>query len=638
MLDQSQIQAILDNEVIPIFEKLRMGRAGKDVPIEKWGDLSFTDTYGLYVGMLDEISVHSIRGVFPEKIVLEKSPYQTPEEFEHVKRNYEPVTQEVFDDFVNTVQRSFADSGWSIDYPEYPDKDENLQTYLDKGIENTPLAMPLEAWIKNVVPPIKLRDAGGCITVRPFQIPLTEQDGTLVVGSERYQPIPYYFDSRRLVNYKEMEYYMFLSSEKSVVTYSDKPVKEGLVFEVYDENTVWRAVQVGKKIDFIFEITPYYTHNRGAIPVTRLKGNPFYYDQELAYQSPFMPAVSVLNECIKDNNNLRAIKDKCVYPIRVMIGDTCKYGITAGEDHVPIICDGGYINDPVRGRYRCPQCGGTGRQNRLGPSGEILVDPQSFTNESELSNAAKAMYYVEPTTGTPEFLRREVDGYLNQARNVLKIKTTNSETVKPAAGTTATENQLDQKAMHAAIRVPRAQIFDLYAWVIDWIAFIGWGEDYETPTLRVSDSFDLKTEKDYIDEIARAVEAGVPQLVIQQLIMKYLSSLNYTESQAGKLSDLVIKADRLLTMPSEEIAMRVSSGLVAKWEALLHDSGPALAQELLRTDPALLTKDIAEQIKALQDLAKTKASEIEATRSTGQPSTLEDLRTRILGGTSAPTT
>lgn len=624
MLDKAQIQEILDQDVIPLIRKCN----SKKLDFLNWGKQSFTETYDMYVGMLDDISVHSVRGVFPAELIAKRNPYQTEEEFLHTKENYKEITHTVFDEHVSTIQRSFADSGWSIEYPAYTE-DDNLKAYLDEGIAKTPLAMSLESWIKNVLPAIKLRDPGGCIGIKPWFIPTTVQDGETVISSERFEPIPYYYDSRRLVSYNELEYFMFLSAEKSTVTFNDKRVKEGLVFDIYDKNVVWKAIQIGKKVDYIFSVEPYYIHERNEIPVTRLKGNPFYHEQELVWASPFLPAVPILDECILDNNNLRAIKDKCVYPIRVMIGDTCDYSETDANGTF-LNCEGGWITDGVKNtRYKCPTCHGSGRKNRLGPSGEILINAEAFTKDSELANAGKAMYYVEPGLGTPEFLRTEVDGYLNKALAALKIKNTNTENTQPKAGLTATESQLDMKATHATIRTPREQIFDIYVWLIKWIAAIRYDEDYERPTITVSDSFDLKTEKDYMIEIAAAVEANVPEIVIHQLIRKYMASLNYTESQANQITNLVITADRLLTTPPEEIQMKISSGYVSKWEALLHDSGISLATELVRNDPKLFTKDIKDQVAALVALAKEKLLVIEQGRTTTQPSTLEELRAKI---------
>lgn len=632
MLQLNEIQAIVD-QVMPTYKK-----TVSKIKDKKAACPDYHSTYAISVSMLEDISIHSIKGIKPEKLIAERAPYQSQEEFDYVIKNYKQISLPIYGDFISTFSRCFADSSWSITYPAYTDED-NLKAYLDEGLKQTPIGMSAETWWRTMYPPIKMRDSQGCIAMRPWFIPTTEEGGETVISSERFEPIPFYFDSRRVLQYKENEYYLFLSPEKSSVTFNDKPVNEGIIFEFYDDVAVWRITQVGRKIDYVFQYDIFYEHGRGKVPVTRLKGNPFYHEQELVWASPFLDAVDILDEAILDNNNLRAIKNKCVYPVRVMVSQTCNNTMTV--DGVLLACNGGYFHDVANNsQIKCSVCNGTGKLPRLGPYGDILLDSETAFKEGEASNG-KAIYYAEPTPEMPKLLRDELERSLNIARGILHLKTTNTE-AQPSEGTTptATGQQIDQKAMYAYLSTPRNQAFEFYGWLIDWTAYIRYGEGYEVPVISVSDSFDMKTDQDYLTEIATAIDAGIPQVVVNQLTKKYLDSLFYNEGSEGKIAKIIIEADRLLTLPADEIPLRVSSGLINKWEVILHDSGIQLLRELIRSNPNFLGLEIAEQVSQLTALAQTKAGEIQTaiqTQGNGQPTTLDALRTR-LGITTPPTT
>jgi hypothetical protein len=111
-------------------------------------------------------------------------------------------------------------------------------------------------------------------------------------------------------------------------------------------------------------------------------------------------------------------------------------------------------------------------------------------------------------------------------------------------------------------------------------------------------------------DIGNAVEKNVPTFVVQANIYKYLSSLFYNTGDAGTVFDILMEADRLLVVPSDEIALKQTRGLVANWEVILHDSGVTLIKELMRENPNYLELDLNEQISLLIAKAQDKADSI----------------------------
>lgn len=620
-LNQSEIQTIIQG-VIDLQRK-----TPKDHTTGRFKKLpEYTPTYLHSVEMMERIQVHAVSGVLPDKLIAERSPNQTDQEFQYVKRNYKQITYPVFIDLLSTIQRAFFDNNWSIEYPE--GTGEVLQEYLETGIKNTPLQMPFEEWMKGVLPSISMIDSMGCIAVRPWRIPTVEQNGEQVISGDAFEPIPYYFDSSQVVGYKEGEWYLFERKDHSTVYIGDRPVQEGIIYEFYDKNTVWIITQVGAKKDYQFDYLPFYTHDFNDVPVTRLKGNPQYIQSETIWQSPFLSVVDILDDAIMDACNLRGIKATCVYPYRVMVGDECEYKMELnGETQC---CNGtGQFWDATASRHiQCPGCHGDGLKDRISPYGVMLLRPQTALKEGEIKATHPAMSYVEPSIETPKFLREEISKYLDQARAIMHLRTSASE-VKGSEDLTATGKALDERSKYAFIKGISDRLFSVAEFVMDFANRILNGESAKEPVLNKPISFELKDEAEYLNDIGFAIERKVPPFVVQSIIYKYLQSLFYNSGDAGAVFELLLQADRLLLTPTEDILIKQRSGLIADWEVILHDSGITLVRTIIREDPGFLKKEIGVQVETLVQRAKDKAAEIKPVGQT--PATAQGRIAQILG-------
>ena len=277
------ISALVDNVVKLWKEKNGGWKKTDELP-------EYYDSYIPIVEMMEHIKVHAVKGVFPSKLIAKRSPNQTDKEFEYVKENYKQITLPVYVDLISTIQRAFNDNNWSIEYP-VDENDDSLEIYLYSGLKNTPLKMSLEEWVKGVLPSIKMMDANGCVVVKPYEIPTVETEEGEVISGERFEPVPFYYRCDQVVSYLEGEWYLFLTDERSNVTVGERVEKTGLIYEFFDKNVIYRVVQIGAKKDYNFEIVPYYVHNMGETPVTRLKGRAVYFGSELIWQSEFLSVV-----------------------------------------------------------------------------------------------------------------------------------------------------------------------------------------------------------------------------------------------------------------------------------------------------------------------------------------------------------
>lgn len=561
--------------------------------------------YNKKVQEFEDILVHSMEGIFPERLFAEAAPNQEPKEFEYMKKNYKPTTLPVFADYVSTTSRPWHKSNWHIKYMEDDSifSKETLQEYLSSEI---PLYFSLENFMKNVMPSLKARDAEGVITVKPKDIVTIEKDGERVISpNDLIKPIPVYYSVKQVVS-ESSDHALILLKEKSVVTEGKNKIKAGLVYEFYDENTIWKITQIGRRIDFIFEAVLFFQHNWGHLPVYKLMGIPHAQEEKVVYQSPFLFAVPNLDLVAIYQSDLQATIKKCAYPYRIMIGDVCEF-----EDDEGNQCDKGRIaaldkEGELTASKVCPSCFGAGLVSRVSRLGTMLLKPESSVEGGdETRMTAKPMEYVSPPVDILGFMRSEIHEHETRGRRILHLNTTN-DIAKGSEDATATAHAINLKAMAAFVAPISDQMFFLYQNVIDAIGWMRYGAAYKRPEIAFPTTFDFSTEADYVNKISQASEAGVPPVIIEQILLQFIRTIYINDETSEKVFRLVAATDRLLPLTFDQINMKVARGTVAKWEEVLHCSSTSLIGELIEKDKEFLNKELSEQKTALEAQAKTK--------------------------------
>ncbi|MFO0003772.1 MAG: hypothetical protein ACK559_21845, partial [bacterium] len=158
--------------------------------------------------------------------------------------------------------------------------------------------------------------------------------------------------------------------------------KAGIVLEIYDDMNIWKVYQVGKKSEMEFsEPVLYFSHNLGYVPCHKLEGMPQMIGNEIAFQSPFITAVPLLDQVILDESYLQISKATSAFPFMVALGEICEFMDREGNK-----CQDGRIFDPINGGYRsCQSCNGSGVKSRFSPTGMLLIKPKTSLSEGDSS-------------------------------------------------------------------------------------------------------------------------------------------------------------------------------------------------------------------------------------------------------------
>jgi hypothetical protein len=560
--------------------------------------------------MYDSILPHSRSDVYPEHLLSVRAPNQTDAQAMYIKANYKATTLSVFEDFRSTISRAFADQNWSIRYsPELDERfgEETFQRYVNNEIEKFG---SLEMFVKNMLPTLKLVDANGIIAIYPDDIPYLDEEEfeEPVMGNELLRPMPTYYNCKNIVGQKFGEYYLVISDDHSYVKNGSKMEESGIVLYLYDSDAIYKIEQTGKKSDMTFgEPVLYFQHNLGYVPCIKLMGSPQLIANEIAFQSPFITAVPLLDQVVLDESYLQMSKATSAFPFMVALGEICEFIDREGNK-----CNDGQIFDAVNGGYRtCGSCSGSGVKSRFSPTGMLLIKPRTSLSEGDSGLSGEYLKFVSPPMDTLTFLRTEIEQQMAKSRRILHLPSSDeSGTIGEASTATGSLNKL--RSLYAFIKPISDQLFTIYEFSLVTIGKMRYGDLFGGVNLVYPTSFDISTPSDYLAVISEGVKAGVPPSITFSNVYNYIRAIHYTDEETSAVYDLIINADELLLMSNADILARLASGSVEKWQDVLHNSGPQLIMELIRdfipTEGAerFLDLPMSEQIAQLRAKAAEK--------------------------------
>jgi hypothetical protein len=560
--------------------------------------------------MYDSILPHSRSDVYPEHLLSVRAPNQTDAQAMYIKANYKATTLSVFEDFRSTISRAFADQNWSIRYsPELDERfgEETFQRYVNNEIEKFG---SLEMFVKNMLPTLKLVDANGIIAIYPDDIQYLDEEEfeEPVMGNELLRPMPTYYNCKNIVGQKFGEYYLVISDDHSDVKVGSKMEESGIVLYLYDSDAIYKIEQTGKKSDMTFgEPVLYFQHNLGYVPCIKLMGSPQLINDEIAFQSPFITAVPLLDQVVLDESYLQMSKATSAFPFMVALGEICEFIDREGNK-----CNDGQIFDAVNGGYRtCGSCSGSGVKSRFSPTGMLLIKPRTSLSEGDSGLSGEYLKFVSPPMDTLTFLRTEIEQQMAKSRRILHLPSSDeSGTIGEASTATGSLNKL--RSLYAFIKPISDQLFTIYEFSLVTIGKMRYGDLFGGVNLVYPTSFDISTPSDYLAVISEGVKAGVPPSITFSNVYNYIRAIHYTDEETSAVYDLIINADELLLMSNADILARLASGSVEKWQDVLHNSGPQLIMELIRdfipTEGAqrFLDLPMSEQITQLRAKAAEK--------------------------------
>lgn len=603
MLDETEIAAI----AATIGEKLKKAQSRKSDSKEPYEAVEWSELYKKAVKHEEEIDVHA-EGEFPEKLLGNTFPNETKEEMQYRNKTFQPITKPYWGKAIKSLNRIWSEQNYTIDW-----KDEKAKEYFTQDL---PLYNDIRTYFKSVATKSKINDPNAVMVV-DFRLPVKKNaEGVVVVDdSKEIAPYPTIFESCDVIEYKEDAYCTVVSDEKSIVSYNDRNVAEGLVFYLYDTMNIWRISQVGKKVDWKFEAQLYYPHNLEYLPAWKLKGTPEkVIDGTLYYESHFAPAIPYLNEAVILHSTLKASISKVAYPIRVYYDQDC--GTCSASGYTLLEIDGQAT------QVKCKTCGGSGK-TKFSPFSDYVHSKPGATDSENIQ--FPGLTYVSPDNTILEFGKNTVDDYIGKAFLFLNIDAV-PDGMKAGLGdgATATKSKIDRDEQFVSILDISNELFELMQMWIWAASQIRYNTDIDT-VINPPKSFELISASELTDELTAAKDSSIPDFAISQLTQDYIEKRFPQNGSMAKASRIAQYCDPLYVKDDAEVSLAKSN--FEPWEIVLHYHIFNFLLEKQAANPEYLNGDIAAIKADMVQMAKDKAAQL----NTGQ-NTAGQILNSIAGG------
>jgi len=556
----------------------------------KKADREYLDETHMEISELaEQVSYHSEFGKFPDKLFEKACPNQTEEEFKYNKETYRQKTKASWDKAVGSTDRIWNKQNYSIEYQNDEQKEYFTFEYPQFG--------NFEQWFKDYVHPLKLSDPNAVIAVLPI-IPTIEIDGEEKVNqAEAIMPFCQVFDSKNVWFYSD-EYTVLELDIKSEVTFKGKKVREGLVFLYIDNMKIYQIEQFGEKEKYTFDYFEVYEHNWEFLPAWKLKGIP----TDKIFHSYFMGAIPFLEDAILTDANFRAVKHRLAYPTRWYYSDPCKE------------CSGqGYIEDHTHGtKHTCHVCKGSGKRMTFSPFRDYEIPlPENLVSADTANLPTPPFGSESPDTTVLEFLKADFNSLIEDGFSAVNIDVSNK-----VNGQTATESKIDREEFFSFLTKFSNEIFELMQNCFDAMGWFRWGSKYDRITVNSPAQFTIRDSESLTTEFKTAMDSKLPTPYLSKVFSENLRVRFSDDEKLMRVMEVAKYVDPFITLDDVTLNLKKSNGLIALWEAILHDRIYLFIDQELETNPNFLDQELEPIKLRLEEISKAKATELTPTRGT----------------------
>lgn len=603
--------------VAEAVEKIKGAKMGIDMVVQslthKEREAKIPDFNPIYkktVELMNRIAVHAEFDKIPYDIIRKRGPYEDDNQYRYRKENWQSITMPYFMKAFSSLNRIMNPSNYSIQWKE--DQNEEKQ-YFENDI---PTVSSIEDYAEQILLVQKILDPNSIVIFKPYSVPMkviaTENGQELYFDdSKDIRPIPVLIPCTHVVQYHENEYAIVIIEEKSKVRDGNKNklVAEGIIFEIYDKESIYRVEQTGLKSKWEFtEPYVYYPHGLGYVPCQKLKGTLKQKDKWIYYQSYFLNAIPHLDTALYEHSNLDISTVTQMFPQRSELADRCDNNE----------CDNGWVYsyrdiegqlEPEGRGVRCGKCNGTGALSRLGPmSVKQIITPNGYNpNDPTSTPQLPGIAYTAPPAEPLKFVFDKFKHDVVAAFLFLNIDVSDSE-VK--GSDTALGKMIDRDELFSFLMRISNELFDLIEFSIRTIGLMRYGKDFKVPVISAPKSFQIRSDKDLTAELSESKKAGVPDIALRAIIREIISTRFSNQRDIEPIVNLAFAVDRIITANKVEAISMLAARTAHLWEVILHESLYTFIDEILIDDKDFFQKDYKAQRETLIAMAKSIADSL----------------------------
>lgn len=548
------------------------------------------------VKMYEEIKVHA-DGNTPDKILLQRRPGESKYIFDYRTAIYQPKTKRVVSKIINTLSMINRSVDWAITYDvkAQPTRlgENTLQQYCEVDY---PMFGSLTNWAFAIGLKQYLIDPNAVCLVR-YNKPLSP--------NEYPEPILEIFNSDDVYDYKEGQYCVLESEEKSTYIHDGRTYEDGEVYWIVTDLSYYKVMQNGpKNTDWIIEETQ---HTAGSLPAFRLGGLIKESDQEFLYESRIGGIVPSLNTAVSLYSDKQAEIVQHVHSLMWQF-----------ETQKCTKCNGTTFYKPnaEAAPITCPDCKGHGtvptspyesmvlNSNTVGVGQSLKDLPMplaGYIQKSDVALMLKAM---------SEEIKQEIfDAYSAvNMEHLADVPLAQSGTAKAMDG-----DSLNNFVY--AVASDMVSILNKAYW---YIAMLRYGYQINdkkviysmVPKINVPQKFDLLSSNNMVAEISTLREAKVDPFIIMAVERNLVAKKFKDDNDVQQLIKTSFALNPLPGITEEEKTVRLQNGGVDVIDYIISCNLIPFIRKASQESPSFYELEPKKQYEVLVKFAQKKRNEI----------------------------
>lgn len=536
--------------------------------------------YNRSVEITNALEAHS-KGKYPKDIIEMVRPNETPEQKKYREVAFTPVTQTYFSKVVSTLGKIGRADDFEVkwkDDTKGPFKDKlSLQYYTESDF---PYFDSILNWFFSMQLGEMCDDPNGVIAVFPLPKINPLDDAELL------RPFSFWFESNDVIDYKEGEYCVVQSAEKSTIYVNNSPTNDGLVYYMFDQDSWTRCYQIGQKLEYSFAYD-IQSHPVGYLPCFKVGGNiEEFKNGEMLYDSFIGDCLPFWNEALRRYSDLQVQMVLHVHSEKWEIEDTpCKVCGSSGMVNAPMGRGG-----TAQQKVACGNCNGTGCVSQRSPFGVKQIKPATKTSVSDSTPIpTPPMGYIDKPIDQSQFIKDMMQDNITSGLAAVHMEFLMSEpAVNSGVAKAIDKDEVNTFFYNVARHSINNILLPVYYICAKWRYGIAMSEsdvEYNLPCIEVPTEFDIITENVQAQRLANAKNAGLSSSMISLMQNEYAEKVFGDDSTEAQTIIAISKLDPLPGKTEEEKMTILSNKGTSQFNYILSSNiqgfiNQAIAKEL----------------------------------------------------------
>jgi hypothetical protein len=558
--------------------------------------------YNSTVALAKKLIIHA-DGLYPEDLISERRPSESPETKDYRKKIYRPITESAVSKIISSLGKIRRSPDWVIQYnrdkfPASIPDDATLEVYCEKEY---PSFSSVTNWVFSDLLRRYVLDANAVVAVIPQRLPKS--------STEYLQPVAMLFESAQVLDYEPGNYMVLQSSE--TVKYSspqDRNIyNNGKVFYVLTTEFVARYEQSARLSDFKKAWS--YTHNFGSLPAFKAGGLFFEKrNNDIIFKSRIAGIVPHLDEAVREYSDLQAEILQHIHSEKyIYINSECPE------------CKGLGVHLQDDKRNRCTRCNGSGSVRSVTPYGVHEIIPAKV---GESVVPTPPIGYIQKQTDIARLQDERVDKHIYKALAAINMEFL-MDTPLNQSGVAKEVDKDELNNLVGAIAEDLVAVMDKVYFYINEYRYSEILQDKDKrrlmlPAIPVPERFDLLNSSHIMAEIASAKTAGVSSVLVRTMEVDYAKKRFNANPEVSYFLQTVYDLDPLAGLTDDEKMSRLSNGGITELSYILSSNINAFVQRAVKEDAAFYSKTFDEQQKIVLGYAKEVQSENSAAQQVRQ--------------------